>query len=57
MDSKNKQPRPDDQSPEKPKRKRVGDETPNPLPAHPYSVEQPAGDDNQANPEPDSPID
>ena len=30
------------------KRKRVGDETPNPLPDADYTADQPAGDDNPA---------
>lgn len=40
------QPRPE----QKPKRKKVGDETPNPLPDKDISTPQPPGDDNPANP-------
>lgn len=56
MNDKVKQPKPDDKSANSPKRKHVGDETPNPLPDDQYSIDQPAGDDSQANPDTDSAI-
>lgn len=57
MSDNDKQPSAGKEPADSPKRKRVGDETPNPLPDRPYAVEQPAGDDNQANPESDSSTD
>ena len=35
---------------ERPKRKHVGDRTPNPLPDDDYALTQPPGDDNEADP-------
>lgn len=32
-------------------RKKVGDQTANPLPDEDYSISQPPGDDNQSNPQ------
>jgi hypothetical protein len=46
QDNGSDQPRPE----QKPKRKKVGDRTPNPLPDKDISTPQPPGDDNPTNP-------